>query len=186
MSPRLGPAAPVRAGAYPHPTAPPNGTRVAMACGMTHGTVVLAGSLPVGRVALGTLVSELGWSLAEAGSLHDLRTLRFRHSVVAVLFNPASLGMSWNRGLWSVLNAAPDALPILCHTSGENVDWTSAAEAGAFHSLLLPLEEREVRQSLGFAWSELFAREFPSLPAPASDSRHSVTVISEQLRPRKA
>lgn len=75
------------------------------------------------------------------------------------------MGLSWSEGLRSVKAAAPGALPILCHRFGEAVDWPQAANAGAFHSLLLPFDLREVRQSLGFV------RDSPRCPAtlPKSD-----------------
>lgn len=41
---------------------------------------------------------------------------------------------------------------MLCHGFAEMIDWPQVADAGAFHSLLLPFDVREVRQSLGFVW----------------------------------
>lgn len=120
---------------------------------MTSRTVVLAGSLPVERLNLEGIVTEFGWSLREAGSLRCLAELNECHNIVTVLFCPASLGLPWDQALRSILDAAPGALPILCHGFSEAIDWPRAAEAGAFHSLLLPLNLQEVRQSLGFVWS---------------------------------
>src|ERR1700722_747445 len=120
---------------------------------MTSRTVVLAGNLPVEHLDLDALVAEFGWSLEEAGSLGCLAELNRCNNIVTVLFSPKGLDLPWDQALRSVLDAAPGALPILCHGFAEPIDWPQAADAGAFHSLLLPLNLQEVRQSLGFAWS---------------------------------
>jgi hypothetical protein len=41
---------------------------------------------------------------------------------------------------------------IACHGFAESIDWPELCDAGAFHTLWLPLKENEVRQSLGFVW----------------------------------
>ena len=119
---------------------------------MANGTVVLAGNLPVEHLALDRLVAEFGWSLKQARSLDHLAQLSADHHLVAVLFSSQSMGLAWRQALQAVLDAAPGALPILCHGFAETIDWPQVADAGGFHSLLLPFEIREVRQSLGFVW----------------------------------
>lgn len=74
----------------------------------------------------------------------------------AVLFVPKSLSLPWDRALRVILEAAPRALPILSHRFAEVVDWPQVAEAGAFHSLQLPLNLREARQTLGFVWGATY------------------------------
>jgi hypothetical protein len=120
---------------------------------MTRRIVVLAGRIPVEHLVIDALVAEFGWSLMEADSLNRLAELNERHSIVVVLFSPKSLELPWDRALHSTMIAAPRALPILCHGFAEPIDWPQVADAGAFHSLFLPFNSREVRQSLGFAWS---------------------------------
>ncbi len=117
---------------------------------MTNGTVVLAGSLPVEHLALDLLVAQFEWSLRECSNLRGVAELNADHNLVAVLFTPRSLGLPWDRALRGVLDAAPRALPILCHAFSEAIDWPQAAEAGAFCSLLLPFAVGEVRRTLGF------------------------------------
>jgi DNA-binding NtrC family response regulator len=119
---------------------------------MAHGTVVLAGNLPVERLALDLLAAEFGWSLKEACSLAQVVELNADHNLVAVLFSQRSLALSWEQALHAIQDAAPRALPILCHGFAEGIDWPQAARAGAFHALLLPFSVREVRHSLGFVF----------------------------------
>lgn len=117
---------------------------------MSLGTVVLAGVLPVEHVALDVLVAEFGWSLREASSVDRVAELNAAHTVVAVLFSPHDLALPWDQALRAVMRSAPEALPILCHGFADAIDWPQLADAGVFHSLLLPFDMGEVRQSLGF------------------------------------
>ena len=117
---------------------------------MTRGTVVLVGRLPAERLALDLLVAEFGWAIENAPSLGSLAKLNREGNLVAVLFNPQDLALPWEEALHSVLEAAPRALPILCHGFADGIDWPQVAEAGAFHSLLLPLRASEFRHTLGF------------------------------------
>jgi hypothetical protein len=119
---------------------------------MSHGTVVLVGSLPIERLVLDCLASEFGWSFQKVDNLQNSPNLNPPDDAVAVLFNPTSLGLPWDEALRSVLNAFPKAFPILCHGFADNIDWPEVADAGAFHSLPMPFSVAEVRQSLGFVW----------------------------------
>jgi hypothetical protein len=119
---------------------------------MANGTVVLVGDLPIERLGFDRLVSEFGWSSKRVESLCGLGKLSADHDLVTVLFDPKSLALPWEKALSSVIAAAPRALPILCHGFAEIIDLSRVAEAGAFHSLLVPLRASEVRLSLGFVW----------------------------------
>ena len=117
---------------------------------MTRGTVVLVGTLAVENMALDLLVSEFGWSIEKVPNLAGLAKLNHTHNLVAVLFSPQDLAIPWEQALPRVLKAAPRALPILCHGFADRIDWPQVAEAGAFHSLLLPFRASEFRHTLGF------------------------------------
>ena len=119
---------------------------------MSSGIVVLFGDLPVERQALDLLVAEFGWSLTEVRTARDLAQANVDYNLITVLFDPETLSLPWDRALRLIFEAAPRTLPILCHRFAEGIDWPQVAEAGAFHSILLPLNQREVRQSLGFVW----------------------------------
>jgi hypothetical protein len=149
---------------------------------MTHSTVVVVGTLPVEYLALDLLVAEFGWSLKEVGSLRCLAELNLHHNLVSVLFSPRNLGLPWDEAVRSIKEAAPKALPILCHGFAETIDWPQVAEAGAFHSLLLPFSVPEVRQSLGFVWGA----KSRSVPIPIRDRPCQRTVIREQGLARAA
>ena len=148
------------------------GTRIADKTRMAHGTVVLLAGPPAERVTLEKLLSGFGWSLEVAESLDDLAALALGQSPVAVLFSPAHLALPWNHALRGVLRAAPGAFAILCHRFGDPIDWPQVAEAGAFHSLLMPFSESEVRQSMGFVWSVRFGSAARSGEALGSASAH--------------
>jgi hypothetical protein len=143
---------------------------------MKQGTVVLAGRISVEHLRLDALIAEFGWSLINAGDLCRLAELNESKHIVAVLFSPKGLELPWDRALSSTMAAAPHALPILCHGFAEPVDWPVAAEAGAFHSLLLPFKLHEVRQSLGFAWSAMSR----STPTPIRQLQRLRSVLNEE------
>ncbi len=104
-------------------------------------------------LALDQLVAEFGWSLKQARDLRQLPELKAHHKVVAVLFDPRDLALPWDTALRAILDAAPGALPIVCHGFSDAIDWPTVAEAGGFHSLFLPFSLSELRQSLGFVWA---------------------------------
>ena len=121
----------------------------------TLATVVLAGVWASDQAALDDLAADFGWSVARVSSIHQLAEMKVDGNLVAVLFNPQGLaptplGLTWEQALQAVREAAPGALPIVCHGFAEQVDWPQLAEAGAFHLLRMPLHLSEVRQSLGF------------------------------------
>lgn len=119
---------------------------------MPSGIVVLFGDLPVERKAFEPLVSQFGWSVKEIRTVRDLAQASLDYNLIAVLFDPQYLSLPWDKVLRCILNTAPRTLPILCHRFAETIDWPEVAEAGVFHSLQWPLNQGEVRQSLGFVW----------------------------------
>lgn len=142
---------------------------------MAHGIVVLVGGLRIERLALDGLVMEFGFSFKQVESLWDLRNLNLDHDLVAVLFSPANLGLRSDEALRSVLDAAPRALPILCHGFADHIDLPKLADAGAFHSLLMPFNLAEVRQSLGFVWGTKHR----------SEQKRATTAAGERVLPSR-
>jgi hypothetical protein len=115
--------------------------------------VALLGDLSSGTMLLNNVIQGYGWSYEQVSSFENLRKLHRDRPVAAVLFEPKALGIPWNEALSRILEAAPDALPMVCQRFSETAVWPDLAEAGAFHSLSLPLDECELRQSLGFVWT---------------------------------
>jgi DNA-binding NtrC family response regulator len=116
----------------------------------TCGTVVLLGNISVELLKLDSLIAEFGWVLKRAAGFGRLRDLSNDDHVIAVLFDANALHLSWIEALNSVQEAASSALSIVCHRFSDRINWPELAEAGAYHALRLPLDECELRQSLGF------------------------------------
>jgi hypothetical protein len=130
--------------------------------------VVILENLSIGSLPLEDLAGEFDWSLERVFSREGLSRLAAKRRVAAVLFDPGGLKMPWNQALLLVREAAPESHPILCHRFSETIPWDEVVEAGAFHSLRLPLDLREVRQSFGFVWAATSRdSKYLSLPAPS-------------------
>jgi len=131
--------------------------------------VVILENLSVGNLPLEDLAEEFGWSLERAFSGDGLSRLAAERIIPAVLFHPGGLRMSWQEALRLVREAAPVSHPILCHRFSEAIPWSELVQAGAFHSLRLPLDLREVRQSFGFVWAATSksSTNLVAFPAPS-------------------
>ena len=158
--------------------------------------VVILENVSIGSLPLEDLAAEFGWSLEKVFSRDGLSRLAAERPVVAVLFDPSGLKMGWNQALRLVLEAAPGSHAILCHRFSEAIPWDEVVEAGAFHSLRLPLDLCEVRQSFGFVWAATNrASTNLSLPAPsripalralAVGGKTSEQELEERRAPEKA
>jgi len=160
--------------------------------------VVILENLSIGSLPLEDLAGEFGWSLERVFSLEDLSKLAAQRTVVAVLVDPSGLKMLWNQALRLVLEAAPGCHPIFCHRFSEAIPWSELVEVGAFHSLRLPLDLREVRQSFGFVWAATSrtSTNLLSFPAPSRIPALRVLAIAggkaseqksgEEIAPQKA
>lgn len=118
---------------------------------MRNPIVAVLGNVPHG--AINFVAPEFGCAVETVDSFENLEQVYVRGNIVAVFFEPHAFKLSWHIALKSVLNPAPAALPIVCHQFSDLIDWPSLAEAGAFHTIPIPFNEAEVRQSLGFVWA---------------------------------
>jgi hypothetical protein len=100
--------------------------------------------------ALGPLGNEFCWSVDAVSDLRGLEDLCSRNDVIAVLLNAQTMDVSWEDALKAVRAIAPQARPVICHRAPEMHRRQEMTDAGAYHTLLLPLDTREVRQSFGF------------------------------------
>lgn len=121
---------------------------------MSNGVVAFAGRTADDQTTLESLVKEFEWSFRKVDKLQDVARLAVDHNLVTVLVSPKHLDMHWRQALQEARHAVPTTLPILCETFGDPIDWAQAIEMGAFHSVYIPFDAREVRQSLGFVWAE--------------------------------
>ncbi len=113
--------------------------------------IVLLGNIPLEPVA--GLAAKFGWPVEKTDCFAQLRRITSRYGAVAVLFEPEAFGLSWEMALDCVRDAAPGAMAVVCRRFSDVIDWPRLATRGAFHLISLPLEESELRQSLGFIWA---------------------------------
>lgn len=128
---------------------------------MTRETVVLLGNFPFEAPAFRRAVEEAGWTLEVANDFDGLREMSTFRRPAAILLDAPGQGLSWQEALQTARQVDPEALLIACHRFSESLNWPALAEAGAFHSLALPFDASEVRQSLAFvgaAWMRRASR----------------------------
>lgn len=116
--------------------------------------VVLPGSDGFELGTLRAVSADFGWDLHVAHDLDQVVALQECRNIVAFLFASDALGsgLSWLESISLLQLASPTARLIPCHGFSCTIDWAKLCEAGAFHSLWLPLKKNEIRRSLGFLW----------------------------------
>jgi len=112
--------------------------------------IALWGDFSNQLATLDSLGSEFSWSVDAVADLRGLEDLCRRNDVVAVLLNAPTLEVPWRDALKAVRAIAPEARTVICHSAPEMHHRREMTEAGAYHTLLLPLDTREVRQSFNF------------------------------------
>jgi hypothetical protein len=122
-------------------------------------TVVVVGELHAKVGLLATLACNFGWRLAQVDTLVELAQCSREQNVIAILFDPQALNLPWRVALGSVLEAAPLSFPIVCRGFADKTPWSEMSGAGAFHSVNLPIDADEVRQSFGFVWAASLERK---------------------------
>jgi hypothetical protein len=148
--------------------------------------VAMAGISTNEEAALDRLAAEFGWSLRRVAGIRQVEDLIAAGDLVAVLFSPYGLGLTWEQALHAVQALAPGAFPIVCHGFAEPIDWPQLAEAGVFHALRLPFHLSEVRQSFGFVREARSRSQESAARTPAvelSKLRKAVGGIKETITP---
>lgn len=125
--------------------------------------VVMRGPGQLDMTVLNDVAGDFHWIVHVARDLHQAAELVAQFSTVAVLATHHAVGLefSWLEIIRLLRGTLPDARLVVCHGFGEVFDWTQLCNAGAFHALQLPLQERELRQSLGFIWEAEKRRTAP-------------------------
>ena len=114
---------------------------------MSKTILVMPGSASIDLKLLRDVASPFEWSVEVVNQLPH------RRRPAALLFHRDAFGhCSWRDAIRRIKATLPDVLPVVCHGVADPVDWQELSAAGAFHSIRLPLQENEIRQSLGFIW----------------------------------
>lgn len=94
------------------------------------GTRLLASS-EMFRAARSILIaSEFGCAVESVDRFENLEQIYAGGNIVAVFFEPYGFNLSWHIALKSVLDAAPAALPIVCHRFSDLTDWPAFGRGG--------------------------------------------------------
>jgi hypothetical protein len=127
---------------------------------MSDNITVLPGSGHLDLEALSAVAGDFGWAVDTAADLYQVAALQERRDTVAVLFSRDALdpNCSWLETISLLRIALPSTRLVVCQGFSDSTDWAALCEAGAFHSLWLPLKETEVRRSLGFLWQSRESR----------------------------
>lgn len=113
---------------------------------------------------LHTVARDFGWPVEVVEDMGRLTVTHENPQTTAVLLHRTAFeSRSWPEALLLVGTALPGIRLITCQEFSDLTDWPELSEAGAFHSLRLPMKEEEVRQSFGFV-AEAESREARMLP----------------------
>jgi hypothetical protein len=116
--------------------------------------VVMPGSGGIDNKALHTVAGEFGWGIEITNNLTEVAAAQPNQKTVAALFCCDALGPGYSslETTRILRRELPEVRLIVCHGFAEAIDWPDLSDAGAFHELMLPLKENEVRLCLGFVW----------------------------------
>ena len=104
-----------------------------------------------------------GWNTLTLKRVAAIEKLPFE-AIAAILFDRGAVGGSWPEAASRLRRIVPQIPLIACHHITEKLDWPAVCDAGAFHGVSVPLNESELRQSLGYVWAAL-QREPSTVPA---------------------
>ena len=118
-------------------------------------SVVLLGDFSRERLDFGALGDAFGWSVQRAADLSEFAKLPGGQEILAVVVHLRQPALaSWRYIVQAVQNSAPRARVLVCHGVGDDASPSEGLAAGAYHTLLTPLQANEVRQAFGFLWAD--------------------------------
>ena len=119
---------------------------------MADNMIVMPGSARLDLSPLDVVAREFGWKVRTVEDAGEIAAVASRRDARAVLLCRDAFGprASWQEAIRLARFALPAVPVITLHGFSEPIGWSELSDAGAFHSLWLPLKENEVRQSLGF------------------------------------
>jgi hypothetical protein len=120
--------------------------------------LVLLGDFAEGQTMLSRLAWKFGWSIRKAATSRDLRQVAREAQVVGVFLNTARWQGDVRGRVRETCSAAAGGRVVACHRFRDANRFDHELPDGTFYTLALPLDESEVRQSLGYL-SEAVARD---------------------------
>ena len=97
------------------------------------------------RLNLNAAAREFGWSTRQVTAASKVESVGVRTRLIAALVQPASLGMPWSDALDLIRTAAPDIRVVICHGMDELDSQPAMTDSGAFYTLLMPADPRELQ-----------------------------------------
>jgi hypothetical protein len=143
--------------------------------------IVMPGAARLDCPALEKIAAEYGWRTRVPAHPDQVEAIGASGQTRAVLFSRDAFGAGYSwREVISLLKASfPGAPLVALHGFSELTGWQELSEAGAFHSLWLPLKDNEVRQSLGFLARRYSKTEDTGIfPASAFRTRRLVALTA--------
>lgn len=95
---------------------------------------------------------------------------------IAAVLSKCATGESWPATVRNLRDAYPEARIITCHGFRDFIDWGQMYDLNTFHAIRTPMQEEEVRQSLGFLWEA----------EQRSRARQPISILSRNVEPRRA
>lgn len=119
---------------------------------MADNIIVMPGSARLDLSPLDAVAREFGWKVRTVEDAGEIAAVASRQNARGVLLcrNAFGSATSWKEAIRQVRFAFPAVPVIALYGFSEPIGWSELSDAGAFHSLWLPLKKNEVRQSLGF------------------------------------
>jgi len=149
---------------------------------MADNILVLPGTAGIDLSVLESAARDFGCIVEVVRDTAEAAALRAARHTVGLLFHRDAVGSdcSWIEAIRRLKVALPEVRLVACHGFSEAVEWEELGEAGAFHSLVLPLKENEVRQSIGFL-REAESRPGERNPSPPVHSTGSINLNPANL-----
>jgi AmiR/NasT family two-component response regulator len=115
--------------------------------------VVLFGDFSEEPVDIRQIGSEFSWSVTEAASFREVRAAYYRNPIAAIVIQAHSISAPLQSVLEELAILAPGARLIVSYKAGDAGLLRDIIDSGACGAVMSPLNETELRQTLGFAWA---------------------------------
>ena len=104
------------------------------------------------RTILWDAAERFGWHLLLGRGLDVFRSAE-SYDIAAILFDPEGVEGTWMGSIGILKGIYPGVPLIACLNITESAHWPLLRDSGVFHAIHVPLLDREVFQSFGFAWA---------------------------------